>query len=95
MSVITVVLQEIHYSLCILHLTGSLLVGRTQEETYMLKKRVKQLNESGLRAEYLSASSLQSKEPALEIGKEGGAAFVPDDCQLDASQTVAFIEEVN
>lgn len=75
--------------------TGSLLVGRTQEETYMLKKRVKQLNESGLRAEYLSASSLQSKEPALEIGKEGGAAFVPDDCQLDASQTVAFIEEGN
>ncbi|XP_042416755.1 glycine oxidase-like isoform X2 [Zingiber officinale] len=73
--------------------TGSLLVGRTQEERYMLKKRVKQLNESGLRAEYLSTSSLQSKEPALEIGKEGGAAFVPDDCQLDASQTVAFIEE--
>ncbi|KAG6489454.1 hypothetical protein ZIOFF_050723 [Zingiber officinale] len=75
--------------------TGSLLVGRTQEERYMLKKRVKQLNESGLRAEYLSTSSLQSKEPALEIGKEGGAAFVPDDCQLDASQTVAFIEEGN
>ncbi|XP_042412112.1 uncharacterized protein LOC122001440 isoform X2 [Zingiber officinale] len=73
--------------------TGSLLVGRTQEEMHMLKKRVKQLNESGLRAEYLSTSSLQLKEPALKIGKEGGAAFVPDDCQLDASQTVAFIEE--
>ncbi|XP_042412111.1 glycine oxidase-like isoform X1 [Zingiber officinale] len=75
--------------------TGSLLVGRTQEEMHMLKKRVKQLNESGLRAEYLSTSSLQLKEPALKIGKEGGAAFVPDDCQLDASQTVAFIEEGN
>lgn len=60
----------------------------------MLEERVKLLNQAGLQAEYLPASSLHLEEPALEIGKEGGAALVPDDCQLDASQTVAFIEEV-
>ncbi|CAL9763806.1 unnamed protein product [Musa acuminata subsp. burmannicoides] len=75
--------------------TGSLLVGRTLEESYMLEERVKLLNQAGLQAEYLPASSLHLEEPALEIGKEGGAALVPDDCQLDASQTVAFIEEGN
>ncbi|XP_064969447.1 uncharacterized protein LOC103974044 isoform X2 [Musa acuminata AAA Group] len=75
--------------------TGSLLVGRTLEESYMLEERVKLLNQAGLQAEYLPASSLHLEEPALEIGKEGGAALVPDDCQLDASQTVVFIEEGN
>jgi len=29
------------------------------------------------------------------IGKEGGAAFLPDDCQIDAQRAVAFIEKVN
>ncbi|WOK96479.1 hypothetical protein Cni_G05186 [Canna indica] len=75
--------------------TGSLLVGRTLEESLALEERVRLLNQAGLRAEYLSASSLKLEEPALEIGKEGGAAFVPDDCQIDASQTVSFIEEGN
>ncbi|XP_072966209.1 uncharacterized protein [Typha angustifolia] len=75
--------------------TGSLLVGRTSEELSMLEERVKVLSQAGLRAEYLSATSLQSKEPALEVGKEGGAAYVPDDCQLDAFQTVSFIEKGN
>lgn len=60
----------------------------------MLEKRVNLLNEAGLQAEYLSAASLHSEEPALVIGKEGGAAFVPNDCQMDASRTVAFMEKV-
>ncbi|OVA11064.1 FAD dependent oxidoreductase [Macleaya cordata] len=75
--------------------TGSLLIGRTQEEVAMLKGRVKLLSEAGLRAEYLSASDLLLKEPSLEIEKEGGAAFLPDDCQLDARRAAAFIEKEN
>ncbi|KAK9281948.1 hypothetical protein L1049_004857 [Liquidambar formosana] len=73
--------------------TGSLLIGRTPNESAMLKKRVKQLSQAGLRAEYLSSSDLLLEEPALMVGDEGGAAFLPDDCQLDAHRTVAFIEK--
>ncbi|OAY80363.1 putative D-amino acid oxidase PA4548 [Ananas comosus] len=65
------------------------------EELTTLEERVKVFTEAGLRAEYLSSSSLSSMEPALEVGKEGGAAFLPDDCQLDAHQTVSFIEKRN
>ncbi|XP_020089836.1 uncharacterized protein LOC109711272 isoform X3 [Ananas comosus] len=75
--------------------TGSLLIGRSAEELTTLEERVKVFTEAGLRAEYLSSSSLSSMEPALEVGKEGGAAFLPDDCQLDAHQTVSFIEKRN
>ncbi|KAF6162275.1 hypothetical protein GIB67_008404 [Kingdonia uniflora] len=76
--------------------TGSLLIGRTSEELAILKDRVKLLSEAGLRAEYLSGSALLSKEPALEVGEEEiGAAFLPDDCQLDALRTVTFIEKAN
>ncbi|KAK9146139.1 hypothetical protein Sjap_006042 [Stephania japonica] len=75
--------------------TGSLLIGRTSEEVAMLKDRVELLSKAGLRAEYLSSHDLLSKEPALEIGKEGGAAFIPDDCQISALWTVSFIEKEN
>lgn len=75
--------------------TGSLLVGRNPEEAESLKRRVKQLSEAGLRAEYLSSHDLHLEEPALEIGESGGAAFLPDDCQLDAHRAVAFIEKIN
>ncbi|KAI3948384.1 hypothetical protein MKW92_044257 [Papaver armeniacum] len=75
--------------------TGSLLIGRTQEDASPLKERVKLLSEAGLRAEYLSSEDLRLKEPSLEIEKEGGAAFLPDDCQLDARRTVAFLEKEN
>ena len=61
----------------------------------MLKKRVKQLSEAGLRVEYLSAYDLHLEEPALQVGEGGGAVFLPDDCQLDAHRTVAFIEKVS
>lgn len=74
--------------------SGSLLVGKTQEEVATLKRRVKLLSEAGLRAEYLSASDLRLKEPSLEIEKEGGAAFLPDDCQVDARRIVSFVEKV-
>ncbi|KAI8523348.1 hypothetical protein RHMOL_Rhmol13G0066000 [Rhododendron molle] len=75
--------------------TGSLLIGRTSQDSAMLKRRVDQLSEAGLRAEFLSHSDLLLKEPALMIGKEGGAAFLPDDCQIDAQLAVSFIEKVN
>ncbi|KAK9146138.1 hypothetical protein Sjap_006041 [Stephania japonica] len=75
--------------------TGSLLIGRTSEEFAMLKQKVELLSKAGLRAECLSSSGLNLKEPALEIGKEGGAAFVPDESQLDASRTVNFILKEN
>ncbi|KAJ8748180.1 hypothetical protein K2173_000588 [Erythroxylum novogranatense] len=74
---------------------GSLLVGRTHEEAEMLKRKVKQLSEAGLRAEYLSSHDLLSEEPELVVGKDGGAAFLPDDCQIDATRAVATIEKVN
>lgn len=75
--------------------TGSLLVGKTAKEAATLKKKVKRLSEAGLRAEYLTSDALRLKEPELEVGKDGGAAFLPDDCQLDAQRAVAFIQKAN
>lgn len=75
--------------------TGSLLVGKTSDELVMLKKRTEQLSKAGLNAEFLSSSDLSVMEPALTLGNEGGAAFLPDDYQLDARRTVAFIEKAN
>ncbi|KAL5794488.1 hypothetical protein ACOSP7_003082 [Xanthoceras sorbifolium] len=75
--------------------TGSMLIGRTPEELVTLKERVKQLSEAGLRAEYLSSNDLLLEEPALVVGEDSGAAFLPDDCQLDAMRTVAYIKKVN
>lgn len=60
----------------------------------MLRRRVEELSQEGLRAEFLSTNDLLSEEPELVLEKEGGAAFFPDDCQLDAHRTVAFIEKV-
>lgn len=60
----------------------------------MLQERVRMLKEAGLRAEYLSSSALASKEPSLDVGPQSGAAFLPDDCQLDALRAVSFIEQV-
>lgn len=77
-----------------LYFAGSLLVGRTPEESAMLKKKVTGLTEAGLRAEYLSSHDLHLKEPELQVGEDGGAAFLADDCQLDARRTVAFILKV-
>lgn len=73
---------------------GSLLVGRTPEELEMLERRVKQQCEAGLRAEYLSATDLRIKEPELMVDKDTGAAFLPDDSQLDARRAVEFLEKV-
>ncbi|KAJ0969317.1 hypothetical protein J5N97_022194 [Dioscorea zingiberensis] len=75
--------------------TGSLLIGRNSEETVMLKERARVFSQARVRAEYLSSSSLLSEEPALEVGKESGALFLPDDCQIDASRAVDFIEKGN
>ena len=60
----------------------------------MLKRKVKQLSGAGLEVEYLSVADLLSMEPALLIGNSCGAAFLPNDCQLDAHCTAAFIEKV-
>lgn len=78
----------------LLHSAGSLLVGRTPEDSIVLKAKVKQLVEAGLRAEYLSACELLLKEPELLVGNDAGAVFLPDDCQLDAHRTVSYIEKV-
>ncbi|XP_039120495.1 hydrogen cyanide synthase subunit HcnC [Dioscorea cayenensis subsp. rotundata] len=75
--------------------TGSLVIGTTSDELVMLKERVRLFSQAGLRAEYWSASSLLSEEPALEVGKESSAVFLPDDCQIDAARAVDFIQKVN
>lgn len=75
--------------------TGSLVIGTTEGELEQLKKQVQQLTTAGLRAEYLSDNDLALREPELGVGPESGAAFLPDDCQLDAHRTVAFIEKGN
>ncbi|KAI0510477.1 hypothetical protein KFK09_011079 [Dendrobium nobile] len=75
--------------------TGSILVGRTATEAASLLERVKLLKNAGVRAEYLTTMELKFREPSLEVGEEGGAALVPDDCQIDARRTVDFILKCN
>lgn len=75
--------------------TGSLVIGRTEAELSQLKRRVQLLSTAGIRAEYLSNNDLALREPELGVGLEGGAAFLPNDCQLDACSTVAYIERGN
>ncbi|KAL9264462.1 D-amino acid dehydrogenase-like protein [Drosera capensis] len=75
--------------------TGSLLVGKTTEESDQLKKRVQELLAAGIEAHFMSNSDLEREEPELTVGREGCGAFLPDDCQLDAYRTVAFIEKGN
>ncbi|XP_020207004.1 uncharacterized protein LOC109792033 [Cajanus cajan] len=75
--------------------SGSLLIGRTDAESDMLKGRVKQLCEAGLKPEYLCSSDLFKEEPDLLVDKDTAAAYLPDDCQLDAYRTVAYIEKTN
>jgi glycine/D-amino acid oxidase-like deaminating enzyme len=72
-----------------------LLVGRTSEELATLEERTKALSKAGIHAEFLSASSLHLLEPALSVGKDGGAMFLPQDCQIDAFQAVSLIEKVS
>lgn len=73
---------------------GSLLVGRTSQECVALRQKVHELSEAGLRTEYLSSADLFLKEPALLVDHHTGAAFLPDDSQLDAHRAVAYIEKV-
>lgn len=47
-----------------------------------------------MKVEFLSSHDLLLKEPALMPGKESGAAFLPDDYQIDARHAVEFIEKV-
>ncbi|KAL6217837.1 hypothetical protein ACLB2K_011054 [Fragaria x ananassa] len=75
--------------------TGSMLVGRGAEELEVLKRRVEQQCGAGIRAEYLSAGDLRVKEPELRVDKDTGAAFLPDDSQLDAHRAVEFLEKGN
>lgn len=75
--------------------TGSLLVGRTSEELATLEERTKVLSQAGIHAECMSASSLHALEPALYVGNDGGAMFLPEDCQIDAFQAVSLIEKIN
>lgn len=70
------------------------MVGKTSQEMETLKGKVDQLSKAGLRAELLSRTDLLEVEPALVIDEEGGAAFCPDDYQMDARRSVAYIEKV-
>lgn len=83
-----------YYDKQVLWSTGSLLVGRTFAESDTLKGRVKQLSEAGLKAEYLCSRDLSKREPDLLVDKDTAAAFLPDDCQLDAHRTVTYLEKV-
>lgn len=71
-----------------------MLVGRTEEDCLALRKKVEKLVDAGLGAKFLSSDELMAEEPSLNLGKEGGAAFMPDDCQIDARRAVVFIEKV-
>ncbi|KAK1632300.1 hypothetical protein QYE76_006615 [Lolium multiflorum] len=75
--------------------TGSLLVGRTSEELATLVEKTKVLSQAGINAECLDATSLHALEPALSVGNDGGAMFLPDDRQIDAFQAVSLIEKTN
>ncbi|KAI3781737.1 hypothetical protein L2E82_11761 [Cichorium intybus] len=75
--------------------TGSLLVGKTSDEMAVLKGKVDQLSKAGLNAKLLCSNDLKKIEPVLVVGEEGGAAFLPDDYQLDARRSVAYIEKEN
>ncbi|XP_010678979.2 uncharacterized protein LOC104894450 isoform X1 [Beta vulgaris subsp. vulgaris] len=75
--------------------TGSLLIGTTEPQLDQLKHIVQQFSAAGIRAEYLSKNDLAIREPELGTNEHSGAAFLPDDCQLDAHRTVAFIEKGN
>lgn len=74
--------------------TGSLLVGRTAEDCSILRRKVEQLVDAGLGAKFLDSDELLMEEPALKLEGECGAAFMPDDSQLDARVAVAFLEKV-
>ncbi|KAM7264570.1 hypothetical protein ACFE04_002253 [Oxalis oulophora] len=75
--------------------TGSILIGRSPEESSILKQRVKVLSEAGIAAEYLSSSDLLLEEPELKVDRDSAGAYILDDSQLDAHRTVAYIEEAN
>jgi glycine/D-amino acid oxidase-like deaminating enzyme len=59
-----------------------------------LEERTKALSQADIQAEFLSTTSLHALEPALSVGKDGGAMFLPQDCQIDAFQAVSLIEKV-
>lgn len=42
----------------------------------------------------MSSDELLLKEPAVLVDDDSGAAFLPDDSQLDAHRAVAYIEKV-
>ncbi|XP_057515432.1 uncharacterized protein LOC130796983 isoform X1 [Amaranthus tricolor] len=75
--------------------TGSLLIGRTKEESDHLKERVQQLAAVGLKAEYWPSNKLLLEEPELAVNTESCAAFLPEDDQIDVHGAVRSIEEDN
>lgn len=79
---------------CLESTTGSLLVATSAEEARSLESHVDKIAAAGVNAEFLTPSQVSEVEPSLEIGHEGGAAFVPGDSQIDAALAVAFIRQV-
>ncbi|GAQ86958.1 hypothetical protein KFL_003230030 [Klebsormidium nitens] len=70
---------------------GSLLVAGNGKEAAALKTQVDLLQSAGLGAELWDAQRTRAVEPALLIEDDGGAAFLPDDAQLDAELAVAAL----
>lgn len=74
--------------------TGSLLVSTSADETQSLESHVEEMNAAGVDAEFLTACEVGELEPSIEVGHEGGAAFVRGDSQIDAALAVALICQV-
>lgn len=76
-------------------MAGSLLVASSAAHVNGLQAHVEQLNAAGINAEYLTASALLKVEPSLAVDSDGGAAFVPEDSQIDAALAVGLFREVS
>lgn len=69
-------------------------MATSAKEARSLESHVDKIAAAGVNAEFLTPSQVSEVEPSLEIGYEGGAAFVPDDSQIDAALAVTFIRRV-
>lgn len=69
-------------------------MATSAEEARGLEFHVDEMAAAGVDAEFLTASELREIESSLEVGHEGGAAFVPGDSQIDAALAVALVCQV-
>jgi glycine oxidase len=70
--------------------SGSLQAAFTESEAERLRGIVSWQNEQGLAAEFVTGAALRKLEPALSHGALG-AAYCPEDCQLDALKLMRIL----